>query len=83
MDSVKILRISSTQKIEIERYDPAVYDKMVNVRVTKQYGLEVDEENALNKEFFMKFDELNRRLPKNLPYFSKTCIADIGCWAVK
>ena len=56
---------------------------MVNVRVAKKYGLEVDGENVRNEEFFMEFDELKRRLPKNLSYFSKASIANIGGWVVK
>ena len=69
MDSTKILSVSSTRKIKMDRYDPVIYDEMVNVRVAKKYGLEVDGENVRNEEFFMEFDELKRRLPKNLSYF--------------
>ncbi|KMQ86543.1 dna transposase thap9 isoform x1 [Lasius niger] len=84
MDSTKILSVPCTRLRKIDRYDPAVYDAMVNIRVSKKYGFDsVDNESSEGHKFLSDFLDFKNKLPETLFSFSRSCVANISGWVVK
>lgn len=85
MDSTNILTLSSGsgKKKCIDRYDPAVYNVMDNVRFCKKYGLDEIGCCSENDEFMDEFLVFHWQFSNSLSAFSKNCIANIAGWVVK
>ncbi|XP_026829625.1 uncharacterized protein LOC113562961 [Ooceraea biroi] len=88
MDSTKILTVPSGggRKKSVDRYDPAVYSIMDNVRFCKKYELDEEIEHCSeNDEFMNEFLVFNWQLPdyRTLSAFSNNCVANVASWVVK
>lgn len=86
MDCTQILTVPSgmSKKKSIDRYDPAIYSAMDNVRISKKYGLVEEFDSSEESSHFMKeFLVFHSYLPDSLSTFSRNCVAYIAGWVVK